>query len=189
MTEEHPKPYQVIDHFIEQDIVTYTKTSVIIEHKIRALFFILVFVFALAVGFMLVRNPGFFLYSDRLIIPYYFILFYVSAGIILMLSGKRSYRYEFDKENQQIRCKWVGFQGIHIDKRKEITYPLSDLRYIRVDLLWGSRNHSLKFKLKAVLKNRKELELPAGRSLRECLEDANMYRDFLEISPPIELPG
>lgn len=191
MSEETQKPYQVIDKFVARDIVTYTKTSVMIEHKVRVWVFVFACVFVLASPFMLVGS-----YASLFRYNLFKTLFLCWTGI-LWISGislfinfrQRSYRYEFDKENQQIRCKWVGFQGIHRNQRKEITYPLGDLKYICVESsLDGSRSQP-RFKLKAVLKNDQKIDLPSGASMHECLEDANKYRDFLEISAPLELPA
>lgn len=174
MSEHIPAPI-IVDGIFLTKSATFTQSTLLVEYKVKIIPYMIVMFVGL--GFAILP----FLSQDVRFICGGL----VSAAIILFgTSEQRSYRYEFDKQHNEIRCKWVGFQGIHIFKRKDIIYALDDLSYIYVKQ--NSQRGESGFQLKVVLYTGASLDLPSGDSLAECTYVGNKYREFLEIEAPIQ---
>ncbi len=175
MLEEAPKQL-VIRDLRAKNIITYSPKRMTIERRINHILYGFMLILGLAsITIILLTQPGRGLIF--LIIPAAILVF---AGI-----SERSHRYEFDKEKAEIKCNWVGFLGTSIGK-EEITCHLGTMSHIRIyQVPTRYRDY---FKIKLVLQNGREIDLPSGYSLSKCMEYATIYKDFLEIRSPLWLP-
>lgn len=175
MSESIPVPI-VVNGMIAKKSATFTRSTLLVEYKVKTVPYILMMFLGIGIVFALLLSQDLRFICGGLVL-----------GVIILLFGlseERSYRYEFDKEHNEIRCKWVGFQGISILKREDMLYTLDDLSHIRIKQ--NSRREGGGFQVKAMLYNGAALNLPSDGSLAESIKAANDYREFLEIEAPVE---